>query len=37
MTQQAYNFETQVTRIIRLPYLLHLPPGYGENRRKVKD
>jgi predicted peptidase len=34
MLQQVCSFETKITRTIRLPYLLHLPPGYGKNRRR---
>lgn len=34
MLQQVCSFETQITRTIRLPYLLHLPQGYGESRRR---
>jgi predicted peptidase len=30
--QQAHHFETTITR--RLGYLLHLPPGYGEDASK---
>ena len=29
--QQAYTFETQITKTVRLNYLLFLPKGYGEN------
>lgn len=32
--QQVYHFETQITRTIRLPYLLHLPSRYREGRRR---
>lgn len=34
MAQQAFTFETQVTRTVRLNYLLHLPRGYGTNPEK---
>lgn len=34
MTQQTHHFETQITRTIRLLYLLHLPPGYRQSRRR---
>ena len=29
--QQAYKFEAQITRTVRLNYLLFLPKNYGED------
>ncbi len=31
MKQQAHVFETQIIRTVRLPYLLSLPKGYGDD------
>ena len=34
MTQKAYEFEVEVTRKVRLGYLVHLPTGYGDDPEK---
>jgi len=34
MAQQAHTFEVQVTKIVRLDYLLYLPKGYGTDPQK---
>lgn len=31
MPQQTHTFETQITKQVRLKYLLYLPRGYGDN------
>ena len=33
-TQKAYEFEVEVTRKVRLGYLVHLPTGYGDDPEK---
>ena len=35
MKQQAQTFETQITKTVRLPYLLSLPKGYGDDATKA--
>jgi predicted peptidase len=35
MKQQAKTFETQITKTVRLPYLLSLPAGYGDDPAKA--
>jgi predicted peptidase len=34
MTQQAHSFEVQITKTVRLNYLLYLPKGYGTDPHK---
>ena len=34
MTQKAYEFEVEVTRKVRLGYLVHLPTGHGDDPEK---
>jgi len=34
MSQQAHTFEVQITRTVRLDYLLYLPKGYGTDPQK---
>jgi predicted peptidase len=34
MAQEAFVYEAQITKIVRLPYLLSLPKGYGDDPKK---